>query len=372
MQRNVEVDTIRTLALIGICVVNVPFLALPIEAQFVLPAGLANQVAVFVVEAFFQGKFFLLFSLIFGWGLHIQDLAATKAGVGFGARYARRLVGLALIGLAHALLVFTGDILVLYALLGVVIWPLRKLSPRSLMRFACSMVPLAATAMLLLAWSLDGPLPAVAPGQGLGGSFAEATATRMKDWPETFLFVVLFNGPLALAAFATGIAAAKVDFFTLGNAHFESVSRKWRLLAALGLPLNVFYAASMSGLLPDSPGLTSVLGLVGLSVGAPLLSAVYLIGIIRFARRLQPSPTWLAAGRNSLTGYVLEGVIAGLVFGGHGLGLFGSLGQAMLVGVSVAIAGVAMMFEALWAKISPRGPLETVLRYITRGLANSA
>jgi uncharacterized protein len=367
MQRNIEVDTIRTMALIGICVVNVPFMAMPIEAQFITPAALHDQIAVFAVEALFQGKFFLLFSFIFGWGLHIQDMAAAKSGIAFGSRYARRLIGLALIGIAHALLVFTGDILVLYAILGAIIWPMRRLSPRALLRFAGIMIPVSAVALLLIAASPDGAAPIAVMGRGLGGSFAEATATRLQDWPATFFFVFLFNGPLALAAFACGLAAAKVDFFAPGSLQFENLIQKWPLIAAIGIPLNIFYAASTSGLVTDYFGLTLVLGFMGLSIGAPMLSVLYLIGIIRVARWLRPSPTMLAAGRNSLSGYVSEGIIAGFIFGGYGLGLFNSLGQAMLLGLAIAIAFLGILLEALWGKIYQRGPLESLLRIMTRG-----
>ena len=364
--RNIEVDTIRTVALIGICIVNVPFLGLTVEQQLVHPTALADQAAVFAVEALLQGKFFLLFSFIFGWGMHIQDQAAAKANISFGHRYARRLVGLALLGALHAVFVFTGDILVLYAVLGALIWPKRSKTPHALGVFAAKMVPMAVLAMGIIALALTAPMP-IASGPGLGGSFTEAMATRIMDWPTTFVFVALFNGPLALGAFAMGIAAAKVNFFAAGNPQFARLSRAVPLLLAVGVPFNLVYAAAMSGLLPGSTGVAQGLGMMALAVGAPMLAAAYLVGIIRFARRAVPGPGWLAAGRNSLSGYVVQGAIAGLVFGGYGLGLYGQLGQAKLLILSLAIAVGSMLLALAWTRMFQRGPLEVVLRRITHG-----
>ena len=76
--RNIEVDTIRTFALIGICIVNIPFLGLTVSQQLVPPKKPFDQAAVFAVEALFQGKFFLIFSFLVGWGMHIQDQAAAR------------------------------------------------------------------------------------------------------------------------------------------------------------------------------------------------------------------------------------------------------------------------------------------------------
>ena len=105
--------------------------------------------------------------------------------------------------------------------------------------------------------------------------------------------------------------------------------------------------------------------MMALSLGAPMLASVYLVGIIRFARRAVPRQGWLASGRNSLSGYVLQGIIAGAVFGGYGLGLHGQLGQAELLFLSLAIAAGGMLLAFAWTRVFQRGPLEVVLRKIT-------
>ena len=108
--RNSTVDTLRTAALIGICVVNLPFMGLPQGAVLTAPDGLWNQAAALFTGIFFEAKFFMLFSFLFGWGIEIQQRSAERAGASAGRRYGRRLVMLALFGIAHAIFVFSGDL----------------------------------------------------------------------------------------------------------------------------------------------------------------------------------------------------------------------------------------------------------------------
>jgi uncharacterized protein len=363
-ERNTAVDLIRLLALIGICIVNVPFLGLPVEGTLSPPSNAPDRVAIFFVEALFQSKFFLLFSFLFGWGIHIQDAAARRSGVSFKGRYARRLATLAIMGCLHAVLVFTGDILLIYALLGLLIWPLQSLGPRALVRLACAMIPLAVLCLLSLALMLA-ELPGPVDGPDLGGSFIEATRARLNDWPATLGFLFLFQGPLAFGAFATGLAAGKAQFFAPASVGRTLLRRAMPGLLLAGIPLNVLYAASMGGVIPPEQELLSLLGFVGIALGGPMLAAVYLHLMLVLNDNLRLPALLVAAGRNSLSVYVLQGVVAGFVFGGYGVGLFGRIDLARLVPVSLLIAVLAIFAVGLVTQRTGRGPLEAALRWAT-------
>lgn len=363
--RNPHPDAVRVTALMGICIVNVPFMALPVEASLVPPSAALDQVAAFLVEGLFQAKFFLLFSFLFGWSLHQQAQSAQKKGVSFNRRYARRLSGLAVLGVLHAVLVFNGDILLLYALLGLVIWPLRQRDPATLIRIALTMVPLGVVSLTSLGILLPDTLSS---GTTLGGGYWEATRTRWLDWPGTFAFLLLFQGPLAFAAFASGLAAAKSGFFeTPLNRGRVSLNKGLPWLISFGVTFNLYYAAAMSWVIPPERGLHSLAGLVVLVLGAPLLSAAYLGLLLKLTERYT-LPDWLMrAGRNSLSVYVLQGILAGAVFGGYGLGLFGTMGQGALFFVAIAVAVMSMAIVSVLAKRFERGPLEALLRAWTYG-----
>lgn len=363
--RNHAVDAVRTAALVGICVVNVPFMGLAATAP-AMPAAVADQLAMFAVGVLFQAKFFLLFSFLFGWGFEIQERSAAQARADFSGRYIRRLLGLALLGCMHAILVFSGDILLIYSILGLLLWPLRRLAPRTLRRIALFLVPVAMAGMVLLALTAPDVLPRSA-GPGLGRSFGDAARARLSDWPSTLGFLLLFQGPLAFAAFVSGLAAAKADFFKPGSHARHRLGKAVPWLFAIGMPLNIFYAATDAGWLRSDDGSIALLGLCALSLGAPTMAAVYLSVILSLSQRLQLASLLVLAGRNSLTSYVLQGVLAGLLFGGYGLGLYGRLGHAALLSLSIPLAFAAMFVSGAAAGYRGRGPLESLLRMITYG-----
>jgi uncharacterized protein len=366
MARTKEVDTVRGLALLGICVVNVPFLAQPLDAMLVRPTGLDLLVQV-VVEWLFQGKFFLLFSFIFGWGLAVQIASAKRSGVSASTRFLKRLAALAAIGIAHAVLVFSGDILLLYAILGVALLLLRDAAPRTLMMIASVALVIAFGALLLLAVSLSdppSPLPASMSQSGYRGSFVDSVKQRVSDWPFAFGFIALFNGPMAFAAFCAGLAAAKVGFFDAGNAMFAALRDRLPLLLGAGLGLSMIYALSVGGAL--GTGLAAGFAFASLSVSGPLLGCAYLVIAVELARKGYFQSATVAAGRMSLTAYVLEGVLAGVIFNGYGLGLYGSVGAAACLLIAVLIYAATHLFAVFWLRHHDNGPLETLLRAITR------
>lgn len=371
MTRNAEVDTIRGLALFGICVVNIPFLAQPV-ATLALPQSGNDHIVRMALQIFFEGKFFVLFSFIFGWGFAIQMASAERAGVSANTRFLRRLLGLLLIGVAHATLVFFGDILVLYVLLGLPLLMLRNVSPRRLLIIASSAVLVAALVLFALALSF-GEMAATFPvsvSNGYLGSFADGVAQRLRDWPDAFAFILMFNGPLAFASFCAGLAAAKIGFLEPSNAVYATLRRRVPVLLAIALPLNLTFALASSGYFGAT--LAAALGFSLLAVAGPMLGLLYLIGAIELARWGRFQGATVAAGRMSLTVYVLEGVLAGLVFNGYGLGLYGALGALGCLAVAVAVYLIAHVFAHSWLRSFQQGPLEAVLRWITRGKSKSS
>ena len=231
IKRLPEIDVVRGLALFGICVVNVPFMAMPMVEAFTPPEALGDQVAAFVLEMFFQGKFFVLFSFLFGWGFAVQLASAERRGIDFRPSYRKRLLGLLVIGTAHALLVFFGDILVLYAVLGLALPWVRNWRPRALLRLAAGLVGLAFLALGILAIGIEelglGEESGLQYAAGYEGGWWDSVRQRAADWPGSLAFIVFFNGPMALACFSTGLAAAKSGFFERGSTAYATVKRRF-------------------------------------------------------------------------------------------------------------------------------------------------
>lgn len=358
--RNSSIDLIRTAALIGICVVNLPYLALS-DNDPINISTTYDHTAAFLIEFLFQGKFFLLFSLIFGWGIEIQARSAERAGVPLSRRYFRRMLGLAVLGCLHATLVFTGDILLLYSVLGVLIWPLRTLSARGLVKVALLMVLIEIISIGLIVYLLSSTED-MAPVYSLGGAFSEATLARLEEWPHAFAFMFLYQGPLAFGAMLLGLAAAKSNFFAHRSAGQHKLGRALPWLLPLALAINCF-----SALVAYETNLMGLIGLLSIAIGAPMLSAVYLYLLLRCGQWFRLPNVLIEAGRNSLSAYVTQGILAGLIFSSYGLNLFDVFGNAALLPIAIALALLAMILTGLIAQHWGRGPLEAVLRRITYG-----
>jgi uncharacterized protein len=187
---------------------------------------------------------------------------------------------------------------------------------------------------------------------------------RLSDWPFAFAFIAWFNGPMAFAAFCGGLAAAKVGFFDAGNPYYAAVRAKLPMLLSVGLMLSLLYALSVGGFL--GAGLAAALAFASLSVSGPLLGGAYLVIAVELARRSYFQSATIAAGRMSLTSYLLEGVLAGVIFNGYGFGLYGSVGAAGCLLIALLIYAATHLFAAFWLRHFQNGPLEILLRAITR------
>lgn len=359
MERRSEVDHLRTFALFGIALVNMPFIAAPILTgpPRLMPVDLAVD---FAIAWLCAAKFFLLFAFLFGWTFGVQERSAARDGVPFAPRFLRRSAGLLALGILHAALVFAGDILVPYALIGLALMVLGRWGDRALIMMAGLSIPLAALLLLVLALVIDGAAPVAGARSGYLGGPVEIVAQRLEDWSVALPFVLLFNGPLVFGAFCLGLLAHRRSFFDPDNRAFRVLRQNLAALYGAGLLLNLPFAAASVGLLA---GIFAAASMALLAVAAPLLSAAYLVSVVELSRRDLLPALFGSAGRMSLSAYVLEGVLGGLIF--IGLGLFGRLGAAGVAAIAVADYLSVDVACALWMRNRRQGPLEALLRRLT-------
>jgi uncharacterized protein len=371
------VDALRGFALLGIVLVNVPFLALSPEGYTL--AALAtplDRAAAFFTVAFAQAKFYLLFAFLFGYSLSFlldRDDDAQRAC------FRRRLWGLGLLGALHAVFAFVGDILLLYALIGTSLLWLVRWRDVALLRFAGALLLAWWALYALLAWAIGSEatsgeamgaeVATSAPFAGLGealtnGGFLDAAAARLQAWPEAFGFIAVVNGLAVWAMFALGLVAGRRRCF----ADVERHRARWRGLAvvgwALGLPPALWSAASSVGgdtlAANDPAALTAVL--VGFAT-APFLSAAYVASLVLLHHR-RPSAlaVFQPAGRMSLTGYLGESIVLSLVFCAYGGALYAQVGAATAMAIGVATWWGLDVFSKAWLARFSQGPFERLLK----------
>lgn len=360
-------DRLRGISLLGIVVVNAAFLGISVEGFTQASVeGTANLLTALLVVALAEGKFYLLFSFLFGYSASfiLRDGSAPDR-----RRYLRRLLALFLFGVAHAVFFFVGDILITYSILGLLLLAVSRTSDRVLRRWTVA----AVTVSVVLTLSLTA-LVAAFPEEGSGlegleaamatGSFTEVALARLEALPAFLGIVFFLQGPMAFAAFTLGLRASRRRLLADPVAHVDL----WRRLARwgwlVGLPLQVVAAGLQVSAIAGGNA-TSSMGAAGLALGfitAPILTAGY-IGTI--ALSLARNPGFLAvmapAGRMSLTVYIGESALLSLVFAGYGLGFFGQWGALPVVLASVASWALLSVFAWWWMRRFPQGPLEFIL-----------
>jgi uncharacterized protein len=364
-----EIDVLRGFALLGILLMNALVMAGPHGGYDGPVNGTADRWAAWAALALFGSKFYILFSFLLGYSFTFQERSAERAGASTAARHLRRSAVLLLLGAAHAVLLYPGDILTTYAVLGLVLLACRRAAPRTLVKTAAWL--LAAICALFIAVGVLFVLFDEGPGQdGLReltaayrGDAADVIGANAGQVPDALISSLLLS-PDVLAAVIAGYAAGRVRLLeTLTPARM----RRTALIALpVGLAGALFFAMALNGPLPDS------WFFLGLGVGtltAPALTAVYvcaLLTLLRSPRGAAVTRALAPAGRMSLTLYLTQSLALALVFTGYGLALYDRVGSlAVLLGCLVLYAAQLAAAARLMRRFR-YGPVELLLRAATR------
>ncbi|MBN1305442.1 MAG: DUF418 domain-containing protein [Anaerolineales bacterium] len=390
------VDILRGFALFGILFVNMMIFSRPIQV-ILFPADPAlpwfERAAEWLIHFAGESKFYALFSLLFGLGLTLLMERVEGRGGKFVPLYLRRLLVLLGFGLIHAFLIWMGDILILYALLGLLLILFRKAKTRTLLIWTVILVALpllfnaAATVLVELGRSVPESAQqieaafaeTIAAYQSdlarayrvyANGNFAEITEQRIYDYTSmgfTAYFVMGFN---VMAMFLLGVYFGKRGIFRDLQAH-RGLFRKclaWGL--TLGLGGNAIYATLIPSMSRIEPSWPLLLATVAQGIGAPLLMLAYVSAFCLLAL----SPVWgkriqvlAPVGQMALTNYLTQSIVCTLIFYSYGLGLFGKMGAAQGIGLTIAIYLLQIPFSHWWMKHFKYGPVEWLWRSITYG-----
>jgi uncharacterized protein len=351
--RSPALDATRAVALLGVIVVNAPFFA-GVPAG---PLGTLDALAVGFVQTFAAAKFFPIFSFLFGFGF-ARLLDETSAGTEAltRRRFLRRLMGLGALGCVHAAFFFHGDILMLYAVLGIGLWFARNWSARRLLLVGAGLLMLGVVIQAVALRELD-----------LHAMRIEALAVGSEVPPspfwETLVFVLAFNGPVAAAMFLFGRAAGREGWFSPEGA-WPRARTGW--VAGAGT-----LAALVSGgalLWTRDEGAGAYAWLV-YALAAPVMAMAMLHGIFALARSAGHA-AWVrvlaSTGGSTLSGYLGHSVILGTLFNAWGLDWSGRLGPTALLGVALGVFAVIVVALHLWRTRFGRGPAEVALGWWTR------
>ncbi|GAB3967766.1 DUF418 domain-containing protein [Streptomyces sparsus] len=360
-------DALRGFALLGIMVVNIRYFASGYAVHGAEdPAfdGPLDDAARFAVSLLFETKFYLLFSFLFGYSFTLQTQSAERAGRRLGPRHLRRLAGLFLLGAAHAVLLFYGDILAAYAVLGLLLYLLRDVSNRTALVLAGCLLGWVA----LMFGALAAALPVEVDGgtlrsgqetaQELAGGAGSLVALNLEMLPSFAVGMVLHQAPTAMAMFLVGLVAGRLRLLADPGSRTVLLRRVQWVGFLLGGAGAVLYAV-----LDNTQRELAALAVS--PVVAPLLSGAYAATLLRFfgtapGRRLRNALA--PAGRMALTNYLGQSVVYVLLFTGVGAALVGSVSPPLLLSVAGAVFAVQLLVSHWWLRRFRYGPVEWALR----------
>ncbi|MGR6915258.1 DUF418 domain-containing protein [[Actinomadura] parvosata] len=373
--RITSVDALRGFSLLGILVVNIAFLASGYRM-----AGLAEPAfnssldwgVRWFVTLFLENKFYLLFSFLFGYSFTLQVDSARRQGRPFVPMFLRRLAGLFLLGLAHAVLLFPGDILTTYAAVGLALLIFRGVRPKTAVALAITLTLLLAAAFMLLAMLAtmgldmsgrvaDGSAQAAASNSALGGMFWQIVSEHLRKLSFIIVARVFFQGPAVLSACLIGLAVGRLGVLRDVGAHTRALRNLQWIGFTFGLGGALFYTmCAWNGTVHKFWGEAVDL------VTAPLLAAAYAATFLRLLPYLPRLGRLLTApGRMALSNYLAQSLICSLIFTGYGLALVDRVSPPLEVLIALGIFAVQVVYSRWWLRHHRYGPVEWLLRYLT-------
>lgn len=386
-ERVETIDILRGLALFGILAANIRGFAGPAATYFqpdLYWPGLADRLVQAFVDTFIQQKFITIFAFLFGVGFAAQLSRTEARGAKFGWMYARRLLILCLFGLLHGLFIWMGDILLVYGAVGFFLFFFRKRQDITLIAWAVigMLIPLGLVGLVTAVIAAGAPIPLPPPPtaaelQTLTQTFANGTwqqiqQQRLADAVGFNWGKVPFFTPHLLGVFLLGMLGWRRGVFTPSR---ESLPR-YRSVMIIALIVGVTgnlastvirWQHDLSPFVP-TPLMFAVSVLQAVAV--PALSMGYVCAVILLChqvdwrRRLQP---FGSVGRTALTNYLLQSVVGTLIFYSYGLGLFGSMGPALLLPLTVLLFATQVLVSRWWLRRFRFGPAEWLWRSLTYG-----
>lgn len=387
-------DLLRGFALFGILMVNMPLFNNPHTIMFgnySIWTDETSQQALWFIRFLFEGKFYILFSLLFGMGFQLFLQKADENGL-LLKTYRRRLLILLLIGALHVVLLWVGDILVWYALFGLLMTVFRKKSNRTLLKWSIGFlsIPIVLTFLMLLMGFISGNIPEAAEQMAESfkqqhqfrqqisaqayetyatGTFTQIVAFRLLEYSQ-LLPGLFFFYPNTIAMFLLGMVFIRKGYIIQPEAH----ATFYRRMLAIGLPIGLLGSFAMAQIIkgtdPTQLSWLALLQMAGHSIGGVFLGLSYMCLIAFWMQKqiLQALKHAIGcAGRMALSNYLMQSVIVTTLAFSYGFGLYGKISPLHGIFLTVLIYVFQLFFSVIWLSKFKYGPMEWLWRSLTYG-----
>jgi uncharacterized protein len=377
-------DVMRGIAVLGILLVNIDAFAgygflSPAESA-ALPLSRLDPFLGFLVAFLVVGKFYCLFSFLFGVGFCVFIQRAAARGDDAVRLFKRRLVGLLLIGLVHSILIWYGDILATYALIGFGLIPFVRRDDRAVLRAAAIWLA-SPVAFYLVLFGIARAMPPAPPSADNGlppvlasavHAFAQGNYLDIVKGNVAFTIgnaarrLILMFFPRVFGMFLLGFYAGRRRIFGQLD-EYPPLLRKTALWGFLvGLPLAFIGASFEHAGEPRPPNMAGLAETIVESIGTPALSLAYAASICLLYRRFSRWMRVLApAGRMALTNYLMHSIAGIVIFYGIGFGWYGHVSLTIALAGCVAFYALQIVLSGVWLSAAQFGPVEWLWRMFT-------
>lgn len=390
-EKRIEVlDALRGLSILGILIANIQFFS----GNALMPvfmseqSAFVNKIAQFLICFFVLGKFYSVFSFLFGFGFALQIARAKERGDIKASFFKRRLFWMLVIGLLHAYLIWAGDILSIYAVTGFFLILFRNRQDKTLLKWAFGLLafPILSYALVyVLSAAFASTETAIQPGvekqtaewNGLVNILGQGTFLQILDFNVRglmpFRYVGLFMEmrlPKILAMFLLGVYAYRCGLFNNIAAHKDFIRRVMLRGFILGVTGNALLAVLLLiDVRSTTPSLSGLAATVAYAFGVPAMALFYIALIVTLWQTRNALRGLLShlvpVGRMALTNYLLQTLISVSIFYGYGAGQFGKHGVASATLIAFIIFFLQIPFSALWLNYFSYGPMEWIWRQLT-------
>lgn len=378
-------DVLRGFALFGVLLANMvdgfSGISLLHGAEVTPTTGGIDGIALLAIYALLRRKSLALLSFLFGLGFALQIEHAEARGERVTPIHLRRMAALFAIGAGHAVVLFWGDQLTIYAISGVGLLLFRRSSVRALLLWAAFLilVPRLVAGVPAISTLLDPPDPHEADafaarmtsalrGHDLAELFrVQAHQTIGTQWPRAFWLY-----PQTLGRLLVGYAAGRSRLFHDVETRLPFFRKLFGCGLGLGLagtPVMAVHRVLLTRGTHLPPAIELAL-MVPEELGVIALTASYLAGLVLLMQR----PMWqrrltslVPIGQTALSCYLMQSLICAFVFHGWGLGLLGRVGPALCIPLSVAIFAAQIIASRRWLTRFRFGPFEWLWRSLTHG-----
>src|SRR5688572_23839301 len=391
-ERSDILDVLRGFALLGVLLDNIfgftgwGFLTQSMREG--LPTWPADGIVGLSELTFINGKFYSLFSLLFGIGFSIILIHNEQKGINPLRIFYRRLLILLIIGAGHLFLLWEGDILVLYALIGMLLPLFRKCSDKTLLILAALLIlsPILIDCINILFKSKPGDyIESIAmnidkkngvPTDSTYSQYLFKEGSGLKEWRNwqesgylyRYSYILDSNRiPKVLGLFLLGFYAGRKMLYA-NLEEYISLFKKLRLWGfVIGIPAGIactYFEVFGKGI-PDPMGLGHTF-FYAISV-VPLSLAYASVICLHWIKKKGNSKLKVLApvGRMALTNYLMQTIIGITLYYGVGFGFGGNIGPAIFIPIGLAVYAFQILYSNLWFKYFNYGPMEWIWRQLT-------